>query len=187
MRNEPQYKTVAITYADDKPLEFILLVTDISYHDSYIKVEYRETIHKDGVKIIAMRDIKNIAITELDEFEANKTLMYLAEKTAGTDFTQIRFNPWNGDRSIVTVTSFRNIDHKDFTFEKVTKIERKWDHDIMGHRILIHTIHKNAGLVWSGIEAIYVFDESDVKSLIIGRTGMKDIKVNVNGGKYDND
>lgn len=29
MRNEPQYKTVAITYADDKPLEFILLVTDI--------------------------------------------------------------------------------------------------------------------------------------------------------------
>lgn len=25
------------------------------------------------------------------------------------------------------------------------------------------------------------------KSLIIGRTGMKDIKVNVNGGKYDND
>lgn len=41
--------------------------------------------------------------------------------------------------------------------------------------------------MWSGIEAIYVFDESDVKSLIIGRTGMKDIKVNVNGGKYDND
>lgn len=38
-----------------------------------------------------------------------------------------------------------------------------------------------------GIDAIYVFDESDVKSLIIGRTGMKDIKVNVNGGKYDND
>lgn len=187
MRNEPQYKTVAITYSDDKPLEFILLVKDISYHDSYIKVEYRETIHKDGVKIIAMRDIKNIAITELDEFEANETLMHLAEQTAGTDFTQIRFNPWNGDRSIVTVTSFRNIDHKDFTFEKVTKIERKWDHDILGERILIHTIHKNAGLVWSGIEAIYVFDESDVKSLIIGRTGMKDIKVNVNGGKYDND
>lgn len=94
MRNEPQYKTVAITYADDKPLEFILLVTDISYHESYIKVEYRETIHKDGVKIIAMRDIKNIAITELDEFEANKTLMYLAEQTAGTDFTKIRFNPY---------------------------------------------------------------------------------------------
>ena len=175
MRNEKQYKTVAITYADDKPLEFILLVTDISYHDSYIKVEYKETIHKDGVKIIAMRDIKNITITELDEFEANKTLMYLAEQTAG------------GDRSIVTVVSYRNIDHKDFTFEKVTNIERKWDHDIMGHRILIHTIHKDAGLVWSGIEAIYVFDESDVKSLIIGRTGMKDIKVNVNGGKYDND
>ena len=77
MGNEPKYKTVAITYSDDKPLEFILLVTDISYHDSYIKVEYRETIHKDGVKIIAMRDIKNIAITELDEFEANKTLMHL--------------------------------------------------------------------------------------------------------------
>lgn len=38
MRNEPQYKTVAITYSDDKPLEFILLVTDISYCDSYIKV-----------------------------------------------------------------------------------------------------------------------------------------------------
>lgn len=95
MREKQQYKTVAITYSDDKPLEFILLVTDISYHDYYIKVEYRETIHKDGVKIIAMRDIKNIAITELDE--------------------------------------------------------------------------------------------SDVKSLIIGRTGMKDIKVNVNGGKYDND
>lgn len=85
------------------------------------------------------------------------------------------------------MTSFRNIDHKDFTFEKVTKIERKWDHDILGERILIHTIHEKAGLVWSGIEAIYVFDESDVKSLIIGRTGMKDIKVNVNGGKYDND
>lgn len=32
-----------------------------------------------------------------------------------------------------------------------------------------------------------MFDESDVKYLIIGRTGMKDIKVNVNGGKYDND
>lgn len=68
--------------------------------------------------------------------------MHLAEQTAGNDFTRIRFNPWNGDKSIVTVTSFRNIDHKDFTFEKVTKI---------------------------------------------GRTGMKDIKVNVNGGKYDND
>lgn len=35
MKNEPQYKTVAITYADDKPLEFILLVTDISYHNPY--------------------------------------------------------------------------------------------------------------------------------------------------------
>lgn len=187
MSESKQYKTVAITYAENKPLEFILLVTNIEYRESYIKIEYRETIHKDGVKNIAMRDIKNIAITELDEFAANETLMYLAEKTAGTDFTQIRFNPWNGDRSIVTVTSFRNIDHKDFTFEKVTKIERKWDHDILGHRILIHTIHKDAGLVWSGIDAIYVFDESDVKSLIIRRTGMKDIKVNVNGGKYDND
>lgn len=29
MREKQQYKTVAITYADDKPLEFILLVTDI--------------------------------------------------------------------------------------------------------------------------------------------------------------
>ena len=93
----------------------------------------------------------------------------------------------NGDYSKITLIPLRNIDHKDFTFEKVTKIERKWDHDILGHRILIHTIHKNAGLVWGGIDAIYVFDESDVKSLIIGRTGMKDIKVNVNGGKYDND
>lgn len=93
----------------------------------------------------------------------------------------------NGDYSKITLIPLRNIDHKDFTFEKVTSIERKWDHDILGHRILIHTIHKDAGLVWSGIEAIYVFDESDVKSLIIGRTGMKDIKVNVNGGKYEND
>lgn len=93
----------------------------------------------------------------------------------------------NGNYSKITLIPLRNIDHKDFTFEKVTKIERKWDHDILGHRILIHTIHKDAGLVWSGIDAIYVFDESDVKSLIIGRTGMKDIKVNVNGGKYDND
>ena len=58
MRESKQYKTVAITYADDKPLEFVLLVTDISYHDSYIKVEYRET------------------------------LMHLAEQTAGTDWNE---------------------------------------------------------------------------------------------------
>ena len=83
----------------------------------------------------------------------------------------------NGNYSKITLIPLSNIG----------LIERKWDHDILGHRILIHTIHKDAGLVWGGIDAIYVFDESDVKSLIIGRTGMKDIKVNVNGGKYDND
>nr|DAW03736.1 MAG TPA: hypothetical protein [Caudoviricetes sp.] len=34
---------------------------------------------------------------------------------------------------------------------------------------------------------MYIFDESDIQSLLIGRSGMKDIKVNVNGGKYNND
>lgn len=48
----------------------------------------------------------------------------------------------NGNYSKITLIPLRNIDHKDFTFEKVTKIERKWDHDILGERILIHTIHK---------------------------------------------
>ena len=49
-----------------------------------------------------------------------------------------------------------------------------------------HVVLKD-GVVHHYPSSSYVFDESDVKSLIIGRTGMKDIKVNVNGGKYDND
>lgn len=93
----------------------------------------------------------------------------------------------NGDRSIVSVTSCRNTVSGDFHFEKVTKIERKWDHDRRGHNIVIHTIHKDPGPVWSGVEAMYIFDESDIKSLLIGRSGMKDIKVDVNGGRYNND
>lgn len=187
MIDDKQYKDIAITYSDDKPKDLILLVTDITYHDSYIKIQYMESIDKENTKIIAMNGVKSIAIRELDKFDANKTLMYLAEKTAGNDFTKIRFNPWDGDRSMVTVVSSRQMVAKDFHFEQVTKIERKWDHDIRGHKIIIHTIFEKPSPVWSGIDATYVFDESDVKSLIIGRTGMKDIKVNVNGGKYDND
>lgn len=187
MLEDKQYKTVAIAYSDDKPTDLILLVTDISYHDTYIKIQYMDAIDKEETKIIAMNDIKNIRISELDKFDAHKTLMYLAERTAGTDFTKIMFNPWDGDRSIVNVTSCRCTVYEDFHFEKVIKIERKWDHDRRGHNIVIHTIHKDPGPVWSGVEATYIFDESDIQSLVIVRSGMRDIKVNVNGGKYDND
>ena len=102
MLEDKQYKTVAITYSDDKPTDLILLVTDISYHDAYIKIQYMASIDKEETKIIAMNGVKNIAIRELDKFDAHITLMHLAERTAGTDFTKIMFNPWNGDRSIVT-------------------------------------------------------------------------------------
>ncbi len=187
MLEDKQYKTVAITYSDDKPMDMILLVTDISYHDTFIKIQYMESIDKEETKIIAMNGVKDIAISELDKFDAHRTLMHLAERTAGTDFTKIMFNPWNGDRSIVTVVSSRNTVTSDFHFEKVIKIERKWDHDRRGHNIVIHTIHEDPGPVWSGVEAIYIFDESDIKSLLIGRSGMRDIKVDVNGGRYRND
>lgn len=185
MIEDKQYKTVAIKYSDDKPTDLILLVTDISYHDAYIKIQYMESIDKEETKIVAMNGVKDIVISELDKFDAHRTLMHLAERTAGTDFTKIMFNPCNGDKSIVSVTSCRNTVSGDFHFEKVTKIERKWDHDRRGHNIVIHTIHKDPGPVWSGVEAIYIFDESDIKSLLIGRSGMKDIKVDVNGGKYN--
>ena len=50
--------------------------------------------------------------------------------------------------------------------------------------------YKTVAITYAGdkpLEFILLVTFSKVKSLIIGRTGMKDIKVNVNGGKYDND
>nr|DAW03735.1 MAG TPA: hypothetical protein [Caudoviricetes sp.] len=80
MLEDKQYKKVAITYSDDKPTDLILLVTDISYYSSYIKIHFMESIDKEGTKIIAMNGVKGIAIDELDKFDAHRTLMHLAER-----------------------------------------------------------------------------------------------------------
>lgn len=184
---ESQYKYVVITRNDLKKGECIEMVTDIRYFVSYIAVTYMKTIDEEETLIIPMDGVAKISVGDIKELDAKRKLMHIAERTAGTDFTKIRFNPWDGDRSMVTVVSSRRMVDKDFHFEQVTKIERKWDHDIRGHKIIIHTIFEKPSPVWSGIDATYVFDESDVETLIIGRTGMKDMKVNVNGGKYKND
>lgn len=187
MREKQQYKTVTIEYIGPRRKDWIDLVTDVEYHESYILLRYHETLDRLDTKIIAMTEVDNIQVNDMDYLDAERAKMFIAERTAGTDFEKIRFFPYNNDVSRVTIVSYRKIDHTEFRFDRVFKMERKWDHDLSGHKILIYTVHKDAGLVWSGIDAIYVFAEDDIKLMVIERTGMEKIKVNVNGGKYDND
>lgn len=187
MRDKQQYKTVTIEYIAPRRKDWIDLVVDIEYHENYILLRYYETLDRLDTKIITMNEVDNIQVNDMNYFDAEKAKMFISERTAGTDFEKIRFFPYNNDISRVTIVSHRKIDHTEFRFDRVFKMERKWDHDLRGHKILIYTVHKDAGLVWSGIDAIYVFAEDDIKSILIERSGIKDIKVNVNGGKYDND
>lgn len=182
---ESQYKYVVITRNDLKKGECVEMVTDIRYFVSYIVVTYMKTIDEEETLIIPMDGVAKISVGDIKELDAKRKLMHIAERTAGIDFEKIRFFPYNDDTSRVTITSHRKAYPTEFTYDRVSRMERKWDHDLRSHKILIHTIHNDAGLVWSGIDAIYVFDESDIRSIKIERTEMKDIIVNVNGGKYD--
>ena len=185
MRDKQQYKTVTIEYRAPRRKDWIDLVVDIEYHENHILLRYYETLDRLDTKIITMNEVDNIQINDMDYLDAERAKMFISERTAGTDFEKIRFFPYNDDTSRVTITSHRKAYPAEFTYDRVSRMERKWDHDLRGHKILIHTIHNDAGLVWSGIDAIYVFDESDIRSIKIERTEMKDIIVNVNGGKYD--
>lgn len=190
MIEDKQYRTVAITYSDDKTTDLIMLVTNISYYSSYIKIQYMESIDKEATKIVAMNGVKDIAISELDKFDAHRSLMYLAERTAGTDFTKLKFCPWDGAKSSVTLNMYgryRKPELSAYTFNAVTKIERKWNHDLRAHEILIYMLDIDQHAVMNGVGQIVVFAEEDIKSMLIQRTDMPDKTININGGKYNND
>lgn len=185
---ESQYKTVTIEYRAPRRIDFIELVTDITYHGTYIVVTYLETIDKEATRIITMNDIEEISIKELNKYDVNRTLMLLSERTAGEDFTKLKFCPWDGAKSSVTLNvygRYRQTELAAYTFDKVTKIERKWSHDLRGHEILIHFLDVDRHVVLNGVGQIVVFAEEDIKSMLIQRTDMPDKKININGGKYD--
>ena len=188
MRDKQQYKTVIIEYHEPSRTDFIELVTDITYHDTYIVVTYLETIDTEETRIITMNNIKEISIKELNKYDVNKSLMVLSERTAGTDFTKLKFRPWDGAKSSVTLNvygRYRKPELAAYTFDQVTKIERKWNHDLRGHEILIHMLDIDQHVVMNGVGQIVVFAEEDIKSMLIQRTDIPDKTININGGKYD--
>ena len=187
MRDKQQYKTVTIEYCEPRRKDWIDLVTDVEYHPAYVRIRYYDKLDRLDTKIITMNNVDNIIVEDMSTLDAEKAKMYAAERTAGTDFEKIRFFPYNDEKAKVTIFTHRSIDATHFEFDRVKGIERKWNHDLRGYEIRITNIHEDAGLVWSGIDCVYIFDERDVKAILIERTGMKDIKVNVNGGKYEND
>ena len=185
---ESQYKYAVITRNDLKKGECIEMVTDIRYFVSYIAVTYMKTIDEEETLIIPMDGVAKISVGDMKELDAKRKLMHIAERTAGTDFTKLKFCPWDGAKSSVTLNvygRYRKLELAAYTFDQVTKIERKWNHDLRGHEILIHFLDVDKHVVMNGVGQIVVFAEEDIKSMLIQRTDMPDKTININGGKYD--
>ena len=64
------------------------------------------------------------------------------------------------------------------------RIERKWNHEIKGNELYIHTIDFGSYVGFSNIEKIIIIPEGDISKFVIQRSDHEDLEIKVNGGTY---
>lgn len=186
---DQKFKIVSFVYKEGCSPKFgvFSLVTDIKYYDNYIVIEYYCRPESTDTRIIMTNSVEKINIEDMREIDAKRKWAEMNNAICGHDFTKIAFWPFEGKKSEIDIYPLFDRNKTFLRYTKVLGIERKWNHDIKGNELWIHTKELDLNDGFSNIERIEIVPERDIKKFIIRRSDHEDLEINVNGGTYRND
>lgn len=185
MRDQ-KFKIVSFVYKEGQSPRYAVfkLVTDIKYYDNYIAIEYYRRPDSKDTQIVMTDTVGKIDVEDMKELDAKRAWVEMNNAICGHDFTRIQFWPFEGKKSEIDIYPVFDRNKTFLRYTKVLGIERKWNHDIKGNELWIHTKELDLNDGFIDIERIEIIPERDIKRFIIKRTDHEDLEIKVNGGTY---